>query len=109
MAEWCILLTAAQRSRPHATPATQTGRHIRQAWPSSEACRARIDWWLGHAVHLVVRAEQGEGEDSKVLAKALAKELPNFMHPKQFHWKSAMPLNPNGKIDRTALLREIAA
>ena len=64
---------------------------------------------LGHAVHLVVRAEQGEGEDSKVLAKALAKELPNFMHPKQFHWKSAMPLNANGKIDRTALLREIAA
>ena len=63
---------------------------------------------LGHAVHLVARAEAGTQEDSKALAKALAKELPNFMHPKEYHWKDAMPLNPNGKIDRNALLKEIA-
>jgi len=24
------------------------------------------------------------------------------------HWREAMPLNPNGKIDRNALLRELA-
>ncbi|MEO9462891.1 MAG: acyl-CoA ligase (AMP-forming), exosortase A system-associated [Marinomonas sp.] len=64
---------------------------------------------LGHAVHLVVRAEPGHADDSKALAKALAKELPNFMHPKHYHWKAAMPLNPNGKIDRTALYQEITA
>ena len=64
---------------------------------------------LGHAVHLVVRAEPGQTQDSKALAKALAKELPNFMHPKHYHWKAAMPLNPNGKIDRTALYQEITA
>lgn len=64
---------------------------------------------LGHAVHLVVRTEQGQTQDSKALAKALAKELPNFMHPKQYHWRAAMPLNPNGKIDRTALYQEITA
>ncbi|MEP2736277.1 MAG: acyl-CoA ligase (AMP-forming), exosortase A system-associated [Erythrobacter sp.] len=63
---------------------------------------------LGHAVHLVVRAEAGAEADSKALAKALAKELPNFMHPKEYHWKDAMPLNPNGKIDRTALMQEFA-
>ena len=39
----------------------------------------------------------------------LAKELPNFMRPQQIHWRTAMPLNPNGKIDRTALEKELGA
>jgi acyl-CoA ligase (AMP-forming) (exosortase A-associated) len=62
---------------------------------------------LGHAVHLVVRAENGAEEDTKALAKALSKELPNFMLPKEVHWREQMPLNPNGKIDRTALYKEL--
>ena len=57
---------------------------------------------LGHAIHLVVR-----GEESEELKKALSRELPNFMQPHVIHWKDTMPLNPNGKIDRTALAREI--
>ena len=44
-----------------------------------------------------------------MLPKALMKELPNFMQPKVIHWREAMPLNPNGKIDRTALAQELAA
>ncbi len=64
---------------------------------------------LGHAVHLVVRAT-GDAADAELqLRKLLAKELPNFMQPKVIHWRDAMPLNPNGKIDRTALAREVAA
>ena len=59
---------------------------------------------LGHAIHLVVR-----GEESEELKKALARELPNFMQPHVVHWKDAMPLNPNGKIDRTALAKEVGA
>ena len=59
---------------------------------------------LGHAIHLVVR-----GEESEELKKALARELPNFMQPHVIHWKDAMPLNPNGKIDRTALANEVGA
>lgn len=66
---------------------------------------------LGQAVHLVVRAssgiEVGAGDRQAELAQALAKELPNFMQPKMIHWRDTMPLNPNGKIDRTALLAEI--
>jgi acyl-CoA ligase (AMP-forming) (exosortase A-associated) len=62
---------------------------------------------LGHAVHLVVRAENGAEADTKALAKALSKELPNFMLPKEVHWREQMPLNPNGKIDRTALYKEL--
>ena len=62
---------------------------------------------LGHAVHLVVRAEQGVKDGEALLLKALSIELPNFMNPRVIHWREAMPLNPNGKIDRAALLKEL--
>jgi acyl-CoA ligase (AMP-forming) (exosortase A-associated) len=58
---------------------------------------------LGQSVHLVVR---GSGE-SEALRKALQRELPNFMQPHHIHWREAMPINPNGKIDRTALAQEL--
>ncbi|MEP5938876.1 MAG: acyl-CoA ligase (AMP-forming), exosortase A system-associated [Erythrobacter sp.] len=62
---------------------------------------------LGHAVHLVVRSSGDNDGAAAQLPKYLAKELPNFMQPKVIHWRDAMPLNPNGKIDRTALYREL--
>jgi len=61
---------------------------------------------LGHSVHLVVRGTLKSQEQSK-LPKALLRELPNFMQPKEIHWRESLPLNPNGKIDRTALYREL--
>lgn len=64
---------------------------------------------LGQAVHLVVRAVQGADDPEVNLPKALARELPNFMKPHVIHWRGAMPLNPNGKLDRTAIAREIGA
>ena len=66
---------------------------------------------LGQAVHLVVRGSAGaeDGDKQAKLAQLLAKELPNFMQPKMIHWREAMPLNPNGKIDRAALMAEITA
>ncbi|WP_338245187.1 acyl-CoA ligase (AMP-forming), exosortase A system-associated [Aurantiacibacter hainanensis] len=59
---------------------------------------------LGHAIHLVVR---GSG-DEEGLRAALRRELPNFMQPAEIRWVDAMPLNPNGKIDRALLAREVA-
>lgn len=59
---------------------------------------------LGQAVHLVVRGDAAGGEE---LAKRLQRDLPNFMQPQHIHWREAMPLNPNGKIDRTALQGEL--
>jgi acyl-CoA ligase (AMP-forming) (exosortase A-associated) len=59
---------------------------------------------LGQAVHLVVRGDPAAGE---ALAKRLQRDLPNFMQPQMIHWRAAMPLNPNGKIDRTALQVEL--
>lgn len=59
---------------------------------------------LGQAVHLVVR---GDAAREAELAEKLLRELPNFMQPKAIHWRAALPLNPNGKIDRAALLAEL--
>ena len=59
---------------------------------------------LGHAIHLVVR---GSG-DEQALRAALKRELPNFMQPAVVRWLDAMPLNPNGKIDRALLARQAA-
>ncbi len=62
---------------------------------------------LGQAVHLVVRGTADESERS-LLGRFLKSELPNFMQPQMVHWRDAMPLNPNGKIDRTALFKELS-
>jgi acyl-CoA ligase (AMP-forming) (exosortase A-associated) len=59
---------------------------------------------LGQAVHLVVRGDEASAEE---LAKRLQRDLPNFMQPHMIHWRDAMTLNPNGKIDRTALQAEL--
>jgi len=41
--------------------------------------------------------------DAAYIRKELAKTLPKYMFPTVFHRLEAMPLNPNGKIDRKAL------
>ncbi|MCB2047824.1 MAG: acyl-CoA ligase (AMP-forming), exosortase A system-associated [Novosphingobium sp.] len=64
---------------------------------------------LGQAIHLVVRA-RGDAVDAETeLPKKLMQDLPNFMQPKVIHWREAMPISPNGKIDRTGLFAELAA
>ena len=57
---------------------------------------------LGQAIHLVVRG----GGDDDALRKTLRRDLPNFMQPQVIRWVDAMPLNPNGKIDRARLATE---
>jgi acyl-CoA synthetase (AMP-forming)/AMP-acid ligase II len=64
---------------------------------------------LGHAVHLIVRAAPGVSDPVSQLPRKLKEILPNFMHPKHIHWREAMPIGPNGKIDRTGLQMELAA
>lgn len=64
---------------------------------------------LGQAVHLIVRAAPGVVNAEQELPRKLLQELPNFMQPKVIHWRSAMPISPNGKIDRTGLYAELAA
>jgi acyl-CoA ligase (AMP-forming) (exosortase A-associated) len=61
---------------------------------------------LGQAVHLVVRGSDDDSARAE-LPKRLQRDLPNFMQPQHIHWRDAMPLNPNGKIDRTALQAQL--
>jgi len=64
---------------------------------------------LGHAIHLVVRARADAPDAEAELPKRLMQDLPNFMQPRVIHWREAMPISPNGKIDRTGLFTELAA
>ena len=64
---------------------------------------------LGHAVHLIVRASSESSSAVQELPRILMQQLPNFMQPKQIHWREAMPISPNGKIDRSGLYAELAA
>lgn len=64
---------------------------------------------LGHAVHLVVRGTGHSSTASEELSRILMQQLPNFMQPRKIHWRDAMPISPNGKIDRAGLYAELAA
>lgn len=61
---------------------------------------------LGHAIHLYVRPQAGEElEDLETkLTKYLRRSLPNFMHPHVIVPLERFPKNPNGKLDRNALV-----
>jgi acyl-CoA ligase (AMP-forming) (exosortase A-associated) len=76
----------------------------------SEAVALGIpDLRLGQAVHLIVRRAPNHSDSAEDLSRILMQELPNFMQPKQIHWRETMPVGPNGKIDRTRLYAELAA
>lgn len=64
---------------------------------------------LGQAIHLVVRGLPGSSDKSEEMQHILRTELPNFMQPKVIHWRSELPLSPNGKIDRNGLYQELCA
>ena len=66
------------------------------------------DQRLGQAVHLIVRVAPGISGAEEELPRKLMQELPNFMQPKVIHWRAAMPISPNGKIDRNSLAQELA-
>lgn len=74
---------------------------------ASEAVALGVaDERLGQAVELVLRGDSA-GEDA--MRAALARVLPNFMQPRALHWRAALPTGATGKIDRTALARELGA
>jgi acyl-CoA synthetase (AMP-forming)/AMP-acid ligase II len=60
---------------------------------------------LGQRIVLVAVAK-GAGADER-LARWFAAELPAHLRPSETRWVDALPLSPNGKIDRAALLEEL--
>ena len=62
---------------------------------------------LGQVVHLVVRSHPSKLDAESELPKMLLQSLPNFMQPRVIHWRDALPIGPNGKVDRAGLQAEI--
>ena len=84
---------------------------IEEAALSSGAVREVLalgvkDERLGQAVRLIAVAK-GEGAEERLRAH-LARELPAYMQPREILWRDALPLSPNGKVDRAALVKEFA-
>ena len=60
---------------------------------------------LGQAIRLVAR---GTGDEVRLRAYFKA-ELPTFQQPREVVWVEALPRNPNGKLDRIAIVKEHGA
>jgi acyl-CoA ligase (AMP-forming) (exosortase A-associated) len=84
---------------------------IEEAALASGAVREAIalgvkDERLGQAVKLIAVADGNAAEQR--LRAHFAKELPAYMQPRDIVWLDALPLSPNGKVDRAALVKEFA-
>ena len=65
---------------------------------------------LGQSIVLAVRTTPENGPEKEAeLRNFLKRELPNFMQPSTIIWRSELPRNPNGKLDREALKSELTA
>jgi acyl-CoA ligase (AMP-forming) (exosortase A-associated) len=65
---------------------------------------------LGESIVLVVRpALPNGGEAEAELRNFMKRELPNFMQPSTIIWRTELPRNPNGKLDRERLKSELMA
>jgi acyl-CoA ligase (AMP-forming) (exosortase A-associated) len=63
---------------------------------------------LGQAVVVVVSVEEGKEFSDAALLNLCKAQLPNFMVPAKIELLPILPKNPNGKIDRKALVQQFA-
>ncbi len=59
-------------------------------------------------IWLLLRAASGHMPDSAAVVAHFKGQLPSFMQPAHIIWLDSFPKNPNGKIDRAALVEQIA-
>lgn len=59
---------------------------------------------LGEAIALVVAAPDGQAPDESTLRACLQRALPGYMQPQRLLWRADLPRNPNGKLDRPAIV-----
>ncbi|GAA0857970.1 acyl-CoA ligase (AMP-forming), exosortase A system-associated [Aliiglaciecola litoralis] len=62
---------------------------------------------LGQAIVLLLVKKDNVATSEKDILNQCKKALPNFMHPKHVEFRDALPRNPNGKVDRSALSKEV--
>jgi acyl-coenzyme A synthetase/AMP-(fatty) acid ligase len=66
---------------------------------------------LGQVIVVVASPAAGRtAAEAEALARtALPRTVPAYMLPRDYHWRDALPLGANGKLDRVALRAELAA
>ena len=65
------------------------------------------DLELGQAIVLLLVVKDGIEIEEQALLNKIKKSLPNFMHPKYLEIRESLPRNPNGKVDRSNLSKEM--
>lgn len=63
------------------------------------------DLELGQAIVMTLVLKDSADIDHQALLGKIKRNLPNFMHPKHLEMFDALPRNPNGKVDRSALAK----
>jgi acyl-CoA ligase (AMP-forming) (exosortase A-associated) len=61
---------------------------------------------LGQAIVLIIKSTHPDQSNEKSIKKYCLQQLPNFMQPKAIRFKTTLPRNPNGKINRVLLNEE---
>lgn len=62
---------------------------------------------LGQAIVLLLVLKENTSLSAQDVINKCKKAMPNFMHPKHTEVHSALPRNPNGKVDRSLLSKEM--
>jgi acyl-CoA synthetase (AMP-forming)/AMP-acid ligase II len=61
---------------------------------------------LGQAIVLILA---GDAANEAALRERLRRELPGFMQPSRYEWRTSLPRNANGKFDRAGLRAEVTS
>lgn len=62
---------------------------------------------LGQAIVLLLVLKPDHQLEERALLAKIKKQLPNFMHPKYVEIRDSLPRNPNGKVDRSMLAKQM--
>jgi acyl-CoA synthetase (AMP-forming)/AMP-acid ligase II len=74
----------------------------------SEAVALGVDHpTLGQAIVVMAVAAAEHAADSAKLLAECKQRLPTFMIPTRIEWRTAIPRNPNGKMDRKSIADEL--
>jgi acyl-CoA synthetase (AMP-forming)/AMP-acid ligase II len=64
---------------------------------------------LGQSIVLIVVAKDGQEVSQELLINRCKKQLTSYMIPSQILFRSSMPTNPHGKLDRKLLAKQLLA
>jgi acyl-CoA ligase (AMP-forming) (exosortase A-associated) len=86
---------------------TEVEEAVLSGGEASEAVALGVpDARLGQAIVVVLA---GQAANEAALRERLRRELPGFMQPLRYEWRTSLPRNANGKFDRASLRAELTS